>query len=544
MRSGLTFRELGVNELALALIEGLEPANDFYPPIRPFTDCLAQKVAELSRCAQSSAEHRRRIAAILRRIQPSSNEPAVAQALSDIEDGACFLMSGQQVGVCLGPLYTLIKAAALLALRDRLAVLMPQQKFVPLFWASGMDHDFEEISSCYVNDPTEGLRALTVTQPEGSLGNPVGSIELTAQAATAIQAMFDLAARTEHSPRLREALTDAYQPGKTFARAFVELMASLLAHEGLLFFDSQDEEAKELGVPLFVGSVQRQDEEAKIIRQRNERIISLGIEPQVAVLPGETNLFCVHDGLRDKLVRRGDGLATKARGEYFTSAEVVARAEEEPAYTSFGVLLRPVYQQTLFPVAAYLGGTSEAAYWAQMYPLFSFYGLPQPLLVPRPSFTVLSPRQARLLKRYALELTDLLAPQHELLRQLSARAISPTLAHRLRELRDVFDDYAHGLREDAVKLDSSLGGVLDTLDINLRKHLATVEKKMAQATKRKSSLLVGHVHELYSALMPLGKLQERVLTSLGMLNTHGPRLVYAIRDACEFPPSEHRLLVL
>ena len=242
---------------------------------------------------------------------------------------------------------------------------------------------------------------------------------------------------------------------------------------------------------------------------------------------------------------RSEGrFTTKTGQKCFTAEELINLAKLNPTSLSFGVMLRPVFQQVLFPVAAYLGGTSEVAYWAQMYPLFKLHSLPEPLIVPRPGFTLISRRTARLLDRYKLKLTDFLQPRHELLRKLSARAIPPTLSHRMRELESVFTSYATGMRDDAVKLDEGLGGVLDTLSANFNKHLATVEKKISQAAKRKDDLLVQHVAELCEVLMPQGKLQERTLTALSVLNEHGSAVIETIRDACEFPPPGHKVITL
>jgi len=543
MKAEYTFRELGVNELALSLIEGAEIANEFFPTIRPLADCVARKIAELERCAQASPEHRSSIAAILRRQQPRPEEPNIIKALNGLEEGAFLLVSGQQAGVCLGPMYTLIKAAALIALRDKLSRELPEHRFVALFWAGGMDHDFSEIRCCYVYDRERRLRSVCMKQPDGTTGQPVGRIELTPEGAARLPQLIDIMPATDHTPGLRKAVAECYAPGKTYSLAFRELLAGQLAEHGLLIFESEDEEAKALGKALFASSVERQDEEAALLGQRNSRIGELGFELQVSALEDETNLFLIAgNGMRDKLVRVEGGFATKAGQERFTAEELRKRVELNPASLSFGVMLRPVFQQALFPVAVYLGGTSEAAYWAQMYPLFRLHGLPEPLLVPRPGFTLVSRRTARLLDRYKLELTDFLQPQHELLRQLSARAIPPTLSHRIRELQSVFTRYATEMRDDAVKLDEGLGGVLDTLSANFHKHLATVEKKIAQAAKRKDDLLVQHVSELFEALMPQGKLQERTLTALSAINEYGSTVIDAIRDACEFPPPGHRVI--
>jgi len=545
MRAEYAFRELGVNELALSLIEGTEIANEFFPPIRPLKDCVARKTAELEGCPQASPEHRGRIAAMLRRQHPRPDEPGIAKALKDIEEGAFLLVSGQQVGVCLGPMYTLIKAAALIALRDKLSRELPEHRFAALFWAGGMDHDFSEIKCCYVHDRERRLRSVCLEQPDGTTGQPVGRIELTPEGAASLPQLIDIMPPTGYTPGLRKAVEESYVPGKTYSLAFRELLASQFARHGLLVFEPEDEEAKALGKALFASSVEKQDEEAESLDRRNSRIRELGFDLQVPALEGESNLFLIaENGTRDKLVRTEGRFATKAEQRCFKAKELIDLVELNPASLSFGVMLRPVFQQALFPVAAYLGGTSEVAYWAQMYPLFSLHSLPEPLIVPRPGFTLVSRRTARLLDRYKLELTDFLQPQHELLRQLSARAIPPTLAHRIRELESVFTSYAAEMRDDAVKLEDGLGGVLDTLTANFRKHLVTVEKKISQAAKRKDDLLVQHASELFEALMPQGKLQERTLTALSVLNEHGVKAVDAIRDSCEFPPPGHKIIVL
>jgi len=544
MRSEYAFRELGANEAALALIEGTEAADEFFPPIRPFAERLQAKAEELAHCPQSSVDHRRRIADLLSRQQPRPGLPAVQQALGELEQGAFALVSGQQVGVCLGPLYTLIKAVSLLALRDYLAVELPGFKFVPLFWASSLDHDFEEIRRCHTLRPDGSLCTITVNQPEGTAGHPVGEIEVTEDAPRTVCGLFSASAATEHSEKLKQLVAAVYRPGSTHGRAFVEHLAAILAEAWLIVFDPQDILAKEMAVPLFTASVRHQKEEARLIEQTTTRLAARGWRPQVAVLHGETNLFCLYDGARDKLVRSGEGFTTKWHGRYFTAEEVIRRAENDPECVSFNVLLRPVYQQLLFPVAAYLGGTSEAAYWAQMYPLFGLYGLPAPLFVPRPGFALVSARQSRLLKRYNLELTDLMLPEHELLRQLAEREIPPGLAQQLQELQQLFSARSRELAREAVKLDPGLGGVLNTLDANFTKHLALVEKKLTQALKRKNEQLGEQVHELYEALMPQGQLQERVVSSLAMLNLYGTQLLSRLREACCFPPVSHRILHL
>ncbi len=57
------------------------------------------------------------------------------------------VITGQQVGLFSGPLYTLYKTLTTLKLADHLSKQYPDYNFVPVFWLEGEDHDIEEVSS-------------------------------------------------------------------------------------------------------------------------------------------------------------------------------------------------------------------------------------------------------------------------------------------------------------------------------------------------------------------------------------------------------------
>jgi bacillithiol biosynthesis cysteine-adding enzyme BshC len=485
------------------------------------------------------------MAVMLRRQQPFPELPAVKKALDVAETDGFFLISGQQVGVCMGPLYTLIKAVALLALRDKLESELPGYRFVPLFWASGMDHDFEEIRHADFLGADGAPQRISINQPSGTDGFPCSNIKLTSEAVAQLGEMLNLLPPSAHAAEFRAAFDAAYEPGATLSEAFSKLIASVLAKEGLLVFNPEDAAVKQAGVELFQRSLAMQDEEWHVISARNESIAAAGGIAQVTAAQSEANLFLISDeGVREKLVRRGGGFSAKGSGRSYCAAELTKLVACEPSRISFGALMRPLFQQALFPTTVYMGGAGEVAYWAQMYPLFGAYGFPEPLLLPRPSFTLTNSRQRRLAERYSLELTDLLQPQNELVRTLAGRAVPQGITAQLDELEKMYTNKERALAKEAGKLDPGLVGVLETLGRNFRKHIATVRKKVEQSVKRSGDQLDAQVGELYSSLVPRGALQERSLNSLAALHTYGPGLVEKIRQNCEFPPQGHVILSL
>ncbi|MEX1188412.1 MAG: bacillithiol biosynthesis BshC, partial [Bacteroidia bacterium] len=60
------------------------------------------------------------------------------------------ITTGQQNGILLGPLYTVLKICSAISLADELTKRYPEKKFIPVFWMATEDHDIEEIRSVSV----------------------------------------------------------------------------------------------------------------------------------------------------------------------------------------------------------------------------------------------------------------------------------------------------------------------------------------------------------------------------------------------------------
>ena len=75
---------------------------------------------------------------------PNRTAPAAGPALEALKAGAGTVVTGQQVGLLGGPLFTLFKAATALA-RARQATAAGRPH-VAVFWLATEDHDFAEIN--------------------------------------------------------------------------------------------------------------------------------------------------------------------------------------------------------------------------------------------------------------------------------------------------------------------------------------------------------------------------------------------------------------
>src|SRR5262249_2285223 len=75
--------------------------------------------------------------------------PARDAHLRAVRSGACAVVTGQQTGLFLGPLYTLYKAASAIRLARWLGERW-NAPVVPVFWLQTEDHDAAEIAVCHI----------------------------------------------------------------------------------------------------------------------------------------------------------------------------------------------------------------------------------------------------------------------------------------------------------------------------------------------------------------------------------------------------------
>ena len=226
-------------------------------------------------------------------------------------------MTGQQVGLFGGPLFTPFKAATALA-RARQATACGSPH-AAIFWLATEDHDFAEIDHVVFPARRE-LRKLVYSQ-SAEVARPVGGIVLD----DSITPLIDQARELLGASEAMEALAAAYEPGRTFAQAFREFYSKAFAAQGLLVLDAGGRAAHRMGAPVLRAAIERADEllfdAARPAAGSSE---SAGYHAQVAVAPQSSLLFLIDDrsGARVALKRqpssaRTDGLWQAGRAELF-----------------------------------------------------------------------------------------------------------------------------------------------------------------------------------------------------------------------------------
>jgi bacillithiol biosynthesis cysteine-adding enzyme BshC len=420
-------------------LAGEPSAHAFYPA--GFRDA-----AERSRRVHLAAE--RSVApAVLRvlaeqqaRLPQSPARQAHLETLA--KGGAAVVVTGQQVGLFLGPLYSFYKAASAVAVARALAV-ESGVPCVPLFWLQTEDHDFEEIRTCVVaGHDGEPVR---LSLPDEETGQGRGSVAYRVLPAEVEGLLDRLAEVLGGRPATDETLTllrAGYRPGNTLPAAFAATLAALFADEGLLLFDPRDARVAESLAPIHRVCLEDATTIEARLRQRTVDLAAAGFDAQVPIR-GRGALSLFHrdavTGPRFRLERLSEaGTGTwrlAGSGNDVAHAELLTTLDRAPLRFSTSALLRPIVEAAVLPGAAYVAGPGELNYFAQLPPLYAHFGLPPPLLVPRGRFLVVDARARRRLGLLGLRAADLGEP--DLLARLDP--VRPAGAPAPSELRALVD---------------------------------------------------------------------------------------------------------
>jgi bacillithiol biosynthesis cysteine-adding enzyme BshC len=442
--------------------------------------------------------------------QNSSPSPAAAAALDALRGGAGVVVTGQQVGLFGGPLFTPLKAATALA-RARQATAAGQPH-AAIFWLATEDHDFAEINHVVFPARRELRKLVFTSSPEAP--RPVGGIVLDG----AITALVDQARELLGASDAMEALTAAYQPGRTFAQAFAEFYSQAFAAQGLLVLDAGGREFHRLGASVLLAAIERADELHQALVDRNRELEAAGYHAQVAVGPNSSLLFLIDErtGARLALKRTApsaaepDGLWLAGR-QRFSTADLAAILDAAPERISPSALLRPVFQDFLLSTSAVVGGPAEIAYFAQSAVLYERILGRVTSALPRFSATLIEPAIADLLRKHELTLEGIFHETPASLEQLLAtRSLPAEGKQKLAAAGTAMEAELAPLLDWMRSLDAGMGRSAEIAASKMRYQMSRLRRLAANFQLQRETQLTRHAEAISQALYPGGVLQERL----------------------------------
>jgi bacillithiol biosynthesis cysteine-adding enzyme BshC len=455
-------------------------------------------------------------------VEFGASETAKAN-IAKLRTGARAVVTGQQVVLFGGPLLTILKAATAVA-RAREATAATGVDHVPIFWLATEDHDLEEVDqvSLLTKTAVETLHAgLKVARAV-----PVGGVVPGPQLEAVLERATELLEFAPVSEWLRECYLPQNGAPPSLALAFGRLMAKIFAAEGLIVMDAASREFHALGA----GTLQYAIEHAAPLQQaliaRSEELVSAGYHAQVLVVGDASLLFLLDETTGERVaLHRSDQGQWKAGAKNFSTAELLAILESAPERLSPNALLRPVFQDTLLPTSAYVGGPAEVAYFAQSAVLYeAILGRMTPVL-PRLSATLLEPAIAAVMDKDEVQLPDAMTTAEVLAQRLGARAMPIEGKRKLAAVGNAMETELAALTAYLAGMDPSLGRAAEVSGSKMHYQMNRLRRMAATFELQKEASLRKHAEAITLNVFPGGHPQERVLAGVWFMARYGDGLV-------------------
>lgn len=439
------------------------------------------------------------------------NEKQAAH-LEALKDANTFtIVTAHQPNIFTGPLYFIYKILHAIRLADELSAKWPAYRFVPVYYMGSEDADLDELG--YIN--VQGEKLTWKTTQTGAVGrmNTKG-LEVIIDR---LRVQFGF---LPYGSQMVEMLENAYLKAENIQQATFKLVNDLFSSFGLIVLIPDHPKLK----AAYAGVMQRD-----LLEQYSSKIVSgtiARLQEHYKVQAGgrDINLFYLFDdGRRERIELNGDRYRVLFSDLNFTKETLLAELRANPQRFSPNVILRGMFQESILPNIAFIGGGGELAYWLELKDLFEASAVPYPLLILRNSFLLAGEKAEKIKNKLGLSEAELFLPQPEL---------ENLLAERIHGNRYDTTAAAAEMKAFYAKLELQAGAI----DVTLRQHVAALharalkkleglEKKMKRAERRLLQDESNQLTALKAMLFPNGNLQERTENFMPYFAMYGAALL-------------------
>ena len=456
--------------------------------------------------------------------------------LTDVPDNLSLLRSAQtftvitahQPALFTGPLYYILKICSTINLARRLKEAYPENDFVPVFISGAEDHDFEEINHAQVY----GNR---IEWSEND-GGPVGALS-TDTLREALAELKEILGDRPTAEAIYARIERAYTEHDTYGAAALALVHDLFGAEGLVVADMSRRPFKQAFVPLMEKEL-FESVSQPLIEKAQSQLEKLGYSGQAHAR--EINLFYLTENRRDRIVRKGDGFAVLDNDHTFTEQKLRDELHEHPERFSPNVVMRPLYQELIFPNLAYIGGGGELAYWLERKEQFATFGLNFPMLIRRNSVLWIDKGNQKKLEKLDLDYRKLFQPADLIIRAYVAEESDNELSLRdeLKQLEELFQ----GIARKAEEIDPTLAKAVMGEHARQAKAVENLEGRLRRTEKQRFETSMNQIRSLRDKLFPNNGMQERYDSFLNIYLQEGEEMLKALIEHLD--PLESGLVVI
>ncbi len=432
------------------------------------------------------------------------------------------ITTGHQLNLFSGPVFFIYKILQTIKTCQFLKEKFPQNNFVPVYWMATEDHDFAEINHFKTENNYYEINE--------KYGSAVGIIPIHD---TFFISEFEKEFKdTIFGTELIRMLKEAYKPGNTLTQAIRILVNRIFSDLGLLILDGDDKALKTEIKNVF------KDELLNFsLHKESQNKIDFFTEKygKVQVNPRIINLFYLSD-TRNRIDVDGEKYFVVDKEITFTKEEILQELNDFPERFSPNAVMRPIYQETVLPNLAYIGGNAEIMYWLELKDYFAKLQLPFPILIPRNSMLFLKEKTLKKIEKLQLKVDDFF---HNFSNITKNKILEDNLILKsLEEKEDLLSKTFSELRAQAECTEKSFGNLVKAEEVRQLKSFSRMKKRLLHAEKVKQSELLERLEKLFLEVHPSKNWQERVFNFSVFFADYGDSWLKLCLDEMEVEQSK------
>ena len=436
--------------------------------------------------------------------------------IQSLNNGKTYTVTtAHQPNIFTGPLYFIYKIAHTIALSRSLEKQIPGAHFVPVYYMGSEDADIDELGFVTIG----GQKLVWQTKQTGAVGRMLVDAELLALIKL-IEGQIGVSVQGAAWVNL---LKNTFTIGKTIADATFEIVNHLFGEYGLVVLLPDSDKLKS----LFTSVIEKELTTGFSNKAVQQTIQQLSANYKVQAAGREINLFYLQGNKRERIVQTSIGFEVPALGLQFSKEQILLDLKNNPSCYSPNVILRGVFQETILPNIAFIGGGGELAYWLELKQVFADAAVPYPVLLLRNSFLLVPAKHAQQLKKMQINTINLFKGRPQVIIDSFVKA---NTSHHLQinaQMAAIEAQYTL-IKEQAASIDTSLVDHIEALAHKQAQKLVQVQKKMLRAEKRKFEVEQQQITKIIEDLFPGGSLQERVENIADWYKMYGTHFVSAI----------------
>ncbi|MCX8104502.1 MAG: bacillithiol biosynthesis cysteine-adding enzyme BshC [Ignavibacterium album] len=451
------------------------------------------------------------------------------------------VITGQQLGILSGPLYTIYKIITAIKLSSQLNERYTDFNFVPVFWMESDDHDFNEVHQINILNNENNIVNIKYKEDvsDDAIRASVGNLIFDESINEFFNQLELNLRQTEFKSSIISKLREIYSTGKSFKESFRELLYWLFDEYGLIIFDPSTEEVKQTLKPIFLTEINN-------FRVHTQKLVSVSAtleemyHAQVKVKP--VNLFYHIENGRYSIEPVDEIFKLRRKRKQFTKDEIILEINEHPERFSPNVLLRPITQDYLFPTAFYVAGPSEISYFAQIHPLYEFFEIEPPVIYPRSSATLVEKSVLTFMEKYDLTMRDVfLGIDHlkeKILSTVAENNIDLIFEDATKNMNLIFDE----IKEKLFAIDKTISDSTNRYREKVLFALNELKSKAEKAHESRFETIIRQISKLSNLLYPNENLQERELNYFYFANKFGQEFHKKLYDELSVSDFEHQII--